>query len=62
MTRSFASLEVVYERLAVAIDQAGPEASEVFLAKLVLLLAEKLERPEDVVGLIEVCLKDVQQA
>jgi hypothetical protein len=35
-------LETVYDSLAEAIDQAGPERSELFLSKLCLLLANQL--------------------
>lgn len=35
-------LETVYDSLAEAIDQAGPEHSELFLTKLCLLLANQL--------------------
>jgi hypothetical protein len=37
-----AGLEKVYDNLAVAIDQAGPEKSELFLVKLALLNAQAL--------------------
>lgn len=37
-----AGLETVYDRLAQAIDQAGPEKSELFLVKLALLNAQAL--------------------
>jgi hypothetical protein len=36
-----ADLEAVYSALALKIDEVGTEKSEVFLAKLVLLLAQK---------------------
>lgn len=36
-----ADLESVYASLALAIDDVGEEQSELFLAKLVLLLAQK---------------------
>lgn len=35
-------LETVYDTLAEAIDQAGPERSELFLTKLCLLMANQL--------------------
>jgi hypothetical protein len=38
----FAELEQVYDLLAEAIDEAGPEQEAVFLAKLVMLLARQL--------------------
>ena len=37
-----AGLEQVYDTLAQAIDQAGPERSELFLVKLALLNAQAL--------------------
>jgi hypothetical protein len=40
-TMSFEDLEQVYERLAQAIDQAGPANEAVLLTKLVLLLARR---------------------
>ena len=39
---SIDGLEVVYDALARAIDQAGPERSELFLVKLALLNAHAL--------------------
>ena len=39
-TLDIAGLEQVYDRLATAIDQAGPEKSELFLVKLALLNAK----------------------
>ena len=40
-TMSFEHLEQVYERLAHAIDQAGPANEALLLTKLVLLLARR---------------------
>lgn len=37
-----AGLEAVYDALAVAIDHAGPEKTELFLVKLALLNAQAL--------------------
>ncbi len=42
----FAALEELYDRLAVAIDDAGPEKEAVFLAKLVLLLSRHIGDPK----------------
>lgn len=39
---STSQLETVYDTLAQAIDQAGPQHSELFLTKLCLLLANQL--------------------
>jgi Protein of unknown function (DUF2783) len=41
-TLPFEHLEQVYEHLAEAIDRAGPEHEALFLAKLVLALANEL--------------------
>jgi sulfur relay (sulfurtransferase) complex TusBCD TusD component (DsrE family) len=40
-----AALEQVYDRLARAIDEAGPEKSELFLVKLALMNANALGDP-----------------
>ena len=39
-------LETVYDLLATAIDEAGPDKSELFLVKLALLNANALADPE----------------
>jgi hypothetical protein len=39
-------LETVYDLLATAIDEAGPEKSELLLVKLALLNADALGDPE----------------
>lgn len=41
-TLSLPGLESVYDALATAIDQAGPERTELFLVKLALLNAHAL--------------------
>ena len=41
-TLSLTGLETVYDALATAIDQAGPDKSELFLVKLALLNAQAL--------------------
>ncbi len=41
-TLSLTGLETVYDALAHAIDQAGPEKTELFLVKLALLNANAL--------------------
>lgn len=43
---SIPGLETVYDALATAIDQAGPEKTELFLVKLALLNANALGQPE----------------
>jgi hypothetical protein len=49
----------VYDRLATAIDQAGPEKSELFLVKLALLNAKAMGRPDLFEAQIEAALKDL---
>ena len=58
-TLDIAGLEQVYDRLATAIDQAGPEKSELFLVKLALLNAKALGRPDLFQAQIEAALKDL---
>ena len=55
-TMPFLDLEDVYERLALAIDQAGHEKSDVFLTKLVLKLAAETDDKARVLAAIEACL------
>ena len=45
-TLDIAGLEQVYDALASAIDQAGPDKSELFLVKLALLNAKALGDPQ----------------
>ena len=59
MSMPFADLEAVYERLAAAIDQAGDDKSALFLAKLALVLADRLGDREAVLAAIEACLADL---
>jgi len=54
-----AGLEQVYDRLATAIDQAGPEKSELFLVKLVLLQAKAMGQPAVFEAQVEAALKDL---
>ena len=58
-TLDIAGLEQVYDRLATAIDQAGPEKSELFLVKLALLNAKAMGRPDLFEAHIEAALKDL---
>ncbi len=58
-TLDIAGLEQVYDRLATAIDQAGPEKSELFLVKLALLNAKALGQPEFFENQIALALKDL---
>ena len=58
-TLDIAGLEQVYDLLATAIDQAGPEKSELFLVKLALLNAKALGQPEIFENQIALALKDL---
>lgn len=59
MTMEFSELEIVYERLAGAVDEAGEDKAALFLAKLALLLARELGDPAKAVAAIETSLKDL---
>lgn len=52
-------LEDVYDALATAIDQAGPDKAELFLVKLALLNAQQLGSASRVREHIAVALKDL---
>lgn len=54
-----AGLEQVYDALATAIDQAGPDKSELFLVKLALLNAKALGDPQIFEVQIASALKDL---
>ena len=54
-----AGLETSYDQLAMAIDAAGPEKSELFLVKLALLAAQALGDASTFVDLIERAQKDL---
>ena len=56
---SIPDLETVYDVLAQAIDQAGPDKAELFLVKLALLNANALGRPEAVQQHIQAALQDL---
>jgi hypothetical protein len=58
-TLDIAGLEQVYDRLAKAIDEAGPEKSELFLVKLALLNAKAMGRPNLFEAQVEAALKDL---
>ncbi len=45
-TLNIDGLETVYDALATAIDQAGPEKTALFLVKLALLNAQALANPQ----------------
>lgn len=56
---SIPDLETVYDVMAQAIDQAGPEKAELFLVKLALLNANALAQPETVRQHIQAALQDL---
>lgn len=56
---SIPDLETVYDVLAQAIHQAGPEKAELFLVKLALLNANALAQPETVRQHIQAALQDL---
>ena len=58
-TLSLPGLEDVYDALASAIDQAGPDKAELFLVKLALLNAQQLGSASLVRGHIAVALTDL---
>ena len=53
------ALETVYDCLAEAIDQAGPEKSELFLVKLALLNAHSLGDAEKFAAHVQSALRDL---
>jgi hypothetical protein len=52
-------LEAVWERLAEAVDRAGPEREALFLSKLAVLLSDALGDRARVERLIEAALEDL---
>ncbi len=54
-----AGLEAVYDRLAQAIDAAGPDKAELFLAKLALLQAQALGDAQLFARHVEAALQDL---
>jgi len=58
-TLDISGLESVYDRLAHAIDEAGPEHSERFLVKLALLNAQALGDAAQFCRHVEVALRDL---
>ena len=52
-------LEQVYDCLAQAIDQAGPEHTELFLSKLSLLMAHAIGDEQRVAQLVQSALRDL---
>lgn len=55
---TFAQLETLYDELAGAIDRVGPQRESVFLAKVVLRLAQEYGDAARVSSLIEDCLDE----
>ena len=53
-------LEAVWERLAEAVDRAGPEREALFLSKLAVLLADALGDRARVERLIQAALEDLE--
>lgn len=53
------ALEALWERLAQAIDTAGPGHDRLMLAKLALLLADALGDPPRVDALLDQALQDL---
>ena len=58
-TLTIAGLEAVYDQLAEAIDQAGPQKSELFLVKLALLNAQALGDPQHFGRQLQAALQDL---
>ena len=58
-TLPIAGLEQVYHRLAVAIDEASPGKSEMFLVKLTLLCAHSLADAALFESHVDTALKDL---
>ena len=56
---TISGLETVYDALASAIDQAGPDKTELFLVKLALLNANALGHPERFQQHLQVALQDL---
>ena len=54
-------LEQVYELLAEAIDEVGPEHEAAFLTKLALVLAERLGDPDRVRQAVEIAKRDIRE-
>ena len=59
-TLNITQLEQVYDTLAQAIDQAGPEHTELFLSKLRLLLANALGDEALIERLVQSALRDLK--
>ncbi len=59
MSEQVENLESLWERLAEAIDRAGPEREVLFLSKLAFLLGNELQDAARVEQLIETALQDL---
>ena len=59
-TLTIDDLETVWERLAEAIDRAGPDREQLFLAKLAILLADALGDRGQVEALMATALEDLE--
>ena len=53
-------MEEIYESLAKKIDKFGKEKSDIFLAKLVLLLSKKLTDLDEILNYIEEASLDLK--
>jgi hypothetical protein len=58
-TLTLSGLEAVYDALAMAIDEAGPDKAELFLVKLALLNAQALGDAEAFRRQIDAALRDL---
>jgi transcriptional regulator NrdR family protein len=58
---AFEDLELVYEKMAVAIDQAGPQQERLFLAKLALALAQACGDRAVVENCIKMALQNIEK-
>ena len=58
-TLDIAGLETVYDSLASAIDQAGPDKAELFLVKLALLNAQALGDAQRFLQQVQAALQDL---
>lgn len=55
---TFPELETLYDELAQALDTAGPAQSSVFLAKLVLRMAQEFGHAPRISALMAECLRE----
>lgn len=52
-------LETIYEALATGIDAAGPDHAQVYLAKIALALAERLDDVPATLAIVTECQADL---